>query len=46
MAGLRYIEREFRNEPLASAFIGNAIENRIEWKQWIARKVHLRDQPA
>src|SRR5579872_2424376 len=35
---------EQRNQPIARAFVGSAIEDRIVCHQWIAREIHLRDQ--
>ena len=44
--GLRDGEVEGRNHPFARARVGDGIEDRIVAEQRIARKVHLRDQPA
>src|SRR5580698_2156647 len=41
LVGLGATHVKTRNKPLSCAFVGNVVEDRIEWLQWISREIHL-----
>src|SRR5580700_1076256 len=44
MTGHRGVPVKKRDQAIARVLVGNAVENRIEPQQRIARKIHLRDE--